>query len=692
MRIFNETKLFLPLCAFLLLVLSFLLYRNLYARSGGNDEPVIGVVKFKKKKIERKFTEQVAWDEIPSSTEIKNKDTIRTLKDSDAYLELKDGTKVELAENSMIYLNMDGGLNIDFAYGSIQAQAGKKADGSPETSNVKINSRGASINVGSEGALKIEKDSKNTLKVQVLEGEIKLKQEGKEEQKLGTSTLASLTSAGTEVKKVSIRLNTPLDQSVLTNQTVNFSWSGTSANAKVEISKKDDPNYRKVLNATSNTASIALEDGSYRWRVVSGEEESATNSFVLQAIENFQILSPKQNETLNLLGSSIVTVRWTDVKWADEYEILLKPETGTPVTKKTNTNSVSFDLYTPGVYSVSVKGTSQDSKQASNTTNSIRFTVLKEKENKPAVLIEPKNNREYYAASFKQGINFLWKAPVGETSFQLEVSKTPGFEQKFLNKNLESSNYSLLDAMPTGKYYWRVGVKSGAELVYSSVETFVVKDKMELTLLEPKPESVFNIQKYSRIKTSWTNPNFPGRYVVEVSEDRDFSRILTKSETSYFTLDIPNLTPGLYYVRVKLLQDSQELAVSNSSSFVVVEAMPDPVITFPTPNSQVDMSKRNSINFAWNPIPGAIEYNVQLIDKSSFVEKTVTTEVVRANAFVFSNLKKLNEGKSVFIVSAVFIGPDGKKRESNKARVEYFITLQDLQLPKILTPGKFYVE
>ena len=53
------------------------------------QNPVIGILTFKNKLIQRKFDSEVIWDEVNSGIEVRNRDTIRTGDFSDALLTLK---------------------------------------------------------------------------------------------------------------------------------------------------------------------------------------------------------------------------------------------------------------------------------------------------------------------------------------------------------------------------------------------------------------------------------------------------------------------------------------------------------------------------------------------------------------------------------------------------------------------------
>ncbi|MCE9499391.1 MAG: FecR family protein [Leptospira sp.] len=171
------------------------------------DNPVIGELTFKKYKAQRKFDSQVVWDEINAKTLITNRDTIRTGDLSDAVLTLKDGTKIELQENSMVYLDFsDKDININFAYGTISANRGEglKSDGSV----MNIKSGEMAVQVSSAGGdLKLTKTSDEAVKVQVEKGEAKVLQEGGGEKIIKQNETAEVKTVSSE-SNAAVKLDT----------------------------------------------------------------------------------------------------------------------------------------------------------------------------------------------------------------------------------------------------------------------------------------------------------------------------------------------------------------------------------------------------------------------------------------------------------------------------------------------------
>ena len=122
---------------------SYYLYRELTFRIEKKGGEVIGTITFKKRNASRRYTDSVIWEEIAQESEIYNYDAIRTMEYSSAILTLKDGTKIELDQNTMLVVVMgDKGLNINFDSGGVTAQNTSGSQGP-----ITLNSKDASISL-----------------------------------------------------------------------------------------------------------------------------------------------------------------------------------------------------------------------------------------------------------------------------------------------------------------------------------------------------------------------------------------------------------------------------------------------------------------------------------------------------------------------------------------------------------------
>src|SRR5512136_1843120 len=88
--------------AVIICVFSTLFYFDFTSRAAMGQERVVGSITYKKRVAQRKFAEQVVWEDIERKEPVYNHDSIRTAEGSETAIRLVDGTEIMVNENSMI--------------------------------------------------------------------------------------------------------------------------------------------------------------------------------------------------------------------------------------------------------------------------------------------------------------------------------------------------------------------------------------------------------------------------------------------------------------------------------------------------------------------------------------------------------------------------------------------------------------
>jgi hypothetical protein len=191
------------------LVFVFLFYNDINKRSGFGSREIIGDITFKYNKIQRKFDNQVVWEDLDTNSPLSNRDSVRSDISSQATILLKDGTEIQMDEESMVILEInDEAKKINFLKGSINVKKNKVIGDS--TGNVLVDSQNGSVKV-KDGDVIVAKQNPKAMDVSVARGEAEVSMNGqtltiKKNQKL------SANENGMTTKNVEVKISSALDR------------------------------------------------------------------------------------------------------------------------------------------------------------------------------------------------------------------------------------------------------------------------------------------------------------------------------------------------------------------------------------------------------------------------------------------------------------------------------------------------
>ncbi len=197
------------------LVFVFLFYNDINKRSGFGSREIIGDITFKYNKIQRKFDNQVVWEDLDTNSPLSNRDSVRSDISSQATILLKDGTEIQMDEESMVILEInDEAKKINFLKGSINVKKNKVIGDS--TGNVLVDSQNGSVKV-KDGDVIVAKQNPKAMDVSVARGEAEVSMNGqtltiKKNQKL------SANENGMTTKNVEVKISSALASDVPPNQ------------------------------------------------------------------------------------------------------------------------------------------------------------------------------------------------------------------------------------------------------------------------------------------------------------------------------------------------------------------------------------------------------------------------------------------------------------------------------------------
>jgi len=513
---------------FFLLSLALLIDERFVFQVGPQNLEVIGLMERSVKDVRRKFNQDFIWQPLQLKQELYQQDSIFTGTDSEADLVLKDGSRISLSQGTLVVLKIEKNNTIlDMQKGTIITKIQSKQKMTLRTSK-------KTYTVSGEGAqIKAAFDEEGSVKeIAVISGKVNV-ESPTNKQVLTPNQALELDSKGeiSKVKTYEIELNVPSLNQVLWKQSqdpVIFKWNTKDTQQidefVLEVSK--DENFKELLLVKKLKEKQALvselpAQGLFFWKITAQSKTSST--FKFKIIE-------------------------------EKSPLLIYPE---------NTAAFFFkdNEFKQDRVQASVKPGSESSEDQS-----------------------AKSSR-------KSQINLKWQDTSDAKKFHIQLTNKDNFKEILFEKaveGLELTTPTLLE----GQYFWRVRVldlEQRPRSPWSSIFSFQIKDKAQEkqipktpTPQEPQklpapevPEGIlefemsFNPPSYhpqcfnfiiscayaeesllQKAKLSWKEVENATAYFLEISEDKEFTKILasttiTKPEFHWFP---PK--EGLFYWRV----------------------------------------------------------------------------------------------------------------------------------------------
>ncbi|MDF3821232.1 FecR domain-containing protein [Leptospira sp. 96542] len=481
------------------LAFSILFYLDLNRKIDIGDREVVGTIHFKNNIVQRKLEDQVIWEKLENNSPLIKKDTIRSEAFSDAIIRLKDGTEINIDENSMFNLDLTGDEpSLEFTEGSLQVKKGDSKD-----KNIKITSAGSEINVNS-GDVKIEKDKSNELNLFVEKGNTTVKQNGKEV-KVEGGNKAELRTTGIEVKQIPVQLLLPSSQKLFLTESkevnIQFSWKMEDGfkDPMIEISRS--PSFQLSLikeKVTGTLANFKLREGTYYWRIhvknaKSGKKDTSdTGKFFVTKDEPLKTQTPDINSEISYVSSlPLISLTWNQIATAKGYrvEVSESPKFSNLLKNlSVDSTQVSFDDISEGNYYWRVFAVSAFADTKDKESNTSSFKVIKQANYQTPTWIRPTNGSEVTLEEIQRGQAILiWEASSELTKFKVQIAKDGKFQNTLQSEEV-TTNFFIpnWNKFGIGTLYARISGKSneGKETEWSQVLKFSIAEKKQIIEVE----------------------------------------------------------------------------------------------------------------------------------------------------------------------------------------------------------------
>lgn len=579
--------------ALIITTFSFLLFLDFTAKIEAGDAEQIGVITFKKRVSQRKYGTQVIWEEIEQNSPVYVNDSIRTAERSEAVVKLKDGTSLELDENSMIVLaKSEGAININFAQGAMFARRAEvAAEGSPA---VNIVAGAATVSI-EKSDVKLAQSEKEDLNLTVAKGSAVIKT-GEEEKVLAVNQNAVVLKDAkvAQVRDVKLRLLSPEpNKYIVTGEeapAVNFTWEPTGDEAGVFFELSRDRGFASIIKRArvkGESISERVPAGEYYWRIASEDKASGKTDYSdsrkisIVSDRPVSLLSPDDMAKYSFVSSSpIIRFRWSKNELASGYVLEVARDANFKdivVTSSAAISEQALDSLREGTYFWRVSSKIAIAKDYSGKSATRKFVVEKKRQVSPTELISPHDGALMSALQVRnKGVLLSWKLVEGVASYEIILSKNKDFSKSEVQQTISGNFIRLMKDLPAGSYFWKVRPVVGAEAEapgFTNARSFTVLGEGGLALISPANNFTVKPQKDAEtieLGFSWKKAPLEGRYRFELSKDPAFKKIERVEMVPATSLKAA-LAPGTYFWRVSLLDDDQsELFKSDALSLTVL--------------------------------------------------------------------------------------------------------------------------
>ena len=395
------------------------MYLLLMSDLGAASGTLIGHVQSIQREVTRKQTAQAIWGTLSKEASLFEGDVIRTDALSGTVIELTNGTRIEIGEETLVVLRFSEFLEIELVEGSLN-MTGESAPG--EISAV-VRSGNDSIDLES-GTTSVRRDRDGSTDVDVYEGNARLRS-GDDTVELNAGDSVESDGRASEIKRDgNTRLIDPPPGAVISSEAarpeVDFAWQVTPGSEDSSASKQvlriaRDGNMQQVIRrfpaeTTVNKMRLKLPPGTYYWNVKRTHgggttADSEVRRIVIEPPRSVALQGPPPGSTVDAdpdTGKKRMLFRWEERPELIPYKLQVddNPEFPSPEEVTVFRNSYTMELE-PGEYHWRVS----DARQVTIASRARKLTVraAEKRATPPPRLLLPRARRCIRCAGSKVG-------------------------------------------------------------------------------------------------------------------------------------------------------------------------------------------------------------------------------------------------------------------------------------------------
>tara|TARA_B100001094_G_C18141859_1_gene778342 strand:+ start:38 stop:1513 length:1476 start_codon:yes stop_codon:yes gene_type:complete len=246
--------------------------------------------------------------------------------------------------------------------------------------------------------------------------------------------------------------------------------------------------------------------------------------------------------------------------------------------------------------------------------------------------ILPEDGFEIEEDNGKVAIDFSWNYQGPNVDYKFEISRSEGFRNKIKSLIINDHKFHWTTGL-VGQFFWRVASvdKWGRPGKFSSKYRLRIRPS-PVHLHFPKDEAKYNyLNVKPRIKFKWQGGDSGHIYTLMVATDPEFKNIVLNKKTNKAKFFVKSLDEGSYFWKVTAkFKNSKKDLVSVTRSFNLKKVIPLDSPKNLNPSGNYSLSQRaldHGVRFTWEPIKGALAYQIEVSRSRSFKRPIVNYKV-----------------------------------------------------------------